>query len=155
MVIAFQGLEDGTVLTVDRGQAHAIFFNRVHDKASGCNKGFLIGKGDVLMGCNGGKDWLQACITDHGSKNCVRLSNRRTGKDAFFTGKDFRRSVIAGPQPCGSLFIAEGGHVRPKFPDLRFQKRIVGMGSKGCNTEPFRACRHNLKGLGSNGPGRP
>ena len=149
----FQGLEDGAVFTVNWSQAHAIFFNRVHDKTSSCNKGFLIGKGDILMGCNGCKDWVQACITDHGSKDSVRFSDRRAGKDALFTGKDFRRSVIAGPQPCGSLFIAECGYLRLKFADLRFQKRIIGMGSKGCNPELFRICRHNLKGLGPDGTG--
>ena len=71
--VAFQALEDGVVLAVDRQKPPAVLSGRGQDELSGEHEDFLGGEGEILAGRQCRQRGFKAGRADHGDEHDVGL----------------------------------------------------------------------------------
>ena len=141
------------MFAIYRSQANIIFSNCFHYKTTCCHQSFFISKSNIFTAVNCSHSRTQACVTNHGSKYGIYFAISCSGKQAFFTGKNFSLAIVACFKTSSCFFVSKNCKIRFNSTDLFFQNSVAGMSSQHANLHFIRISSSNLQSLFANGTG--
>ena len=122
VTLCLKALKYGGMFAVHRKNFYPMLCGIVHNAPASCYKGFLVRKGNIVSGFDGGYGWAQSGYAGYCVEHDIAL-RRRCFEHGALTAE--HRYSCAGKcdaqAPCG-VFVRNRNKFRRKFPRLLFKQ---------------------------------